>query len=193
MSSRVAHVRRITISLSEECVSALRAFRDGRVNTVILKINPSDESIVLDRTESVPPEGLQHTLTESEPRFLYYRWEDEEDVSTGAVSQAIIFIYSCPVQSNVRERMLYSTFRTLLINEISKGDIGIQESTRLEVDSMDELSPEQLRESVVQFIASGSNNNNLESDISSASASRPKFGQSAGRFRRPAPPGRRRP
>ncbi|KAJ1915222.1 Twinfilin-1 [Mycoemilia scoparia] len=113
-------------------------------------------------------------------------------------SGVILFIYSCPIQSSVRERMLYSTFRGGLVARFHEEDVGLKENLRLEVDSVDDIKPETLQESVDEHLAKVHTSNPVSRTSSVSNFSSPGLGprstlsKSTAKFSKPLPPGRAR-
>lgn len=104
---RKSHIgQRVGLSWSseaEDAVKGLGSRNDSRI--VILKIEPSTESLELDSFADVTVDNLSSSIPSDEPSYIFYAW-------TNPYSQAggdIVFIYSCPTTSPVRHRMLYSS------------------------------------------------------------------------------------
>lgn len=77
-------------------------------NLAIQAIDIPTETIKLaDSDSSVSPASLSGRLPESSPRYTLYHYPD---------SDAIIFIYTCPSGSSIKERMLYASTRRVAID-----------------------------------------------------------------------------
>ncbi|KAG1736785.1 actin depolymerizing protein [Suillus lakei] len=106
-NARKNHIgQRVGLSWSSEAKDAVKGLGsrdDSRI--VILKIEPSTESLELDSFANATVDNLSSSIPNDEPSYIFYAW-------TNSYSQAggdIVFIYSCPTTSPVRYRMLYSS------------------------------------------------------------------------------------
>lgn len=71
------------------------------------------ETIHVDSVSSgVSPSSLSSTISSTEPRYSFYRYA-HADSSAGS---AIIFIYTCPTSSKIKERMIYASSRNSASN-----------------------------------------------------------------------------
>ncbi len=70
------------------------------------------ETIELAETNSIPPEELIHAISDKQPRFSFYRYEHEH---AGQQLSPIVFIYTCPSEAKIKERMLYASSRANVI------------------------------------------------------------------------------
>lgn len=63
----------------------------------------STETLTLALTESnITPAAVASQIPESKPRYTFYRYPN---------SDALIFIYTCPSGSSIKERMIYASYR----------------------------------------------------------------------------------
>ncbi|KAG1868790.1 actin depolymerizing protein [Suillus tomentosus] len=90
-------------SEAEDAVKALGSRNDSRI--VILKIEPSTESLELDSFVDVTVDSLSSSIPSDQPSYVFYAWANPYSQAGGYV----VFIYSCPTTSPVRHRMLYSS------------------------------------------------------------------------------------
>jgi len=84
--------------------------KDG--DMVIMKIDES-ETIGLEDTsrpviEGVTPSDLAKHLNANEPRYSYYK---HSYAAPEGQQSAVIFIYTCPTPTKVRQRMIYASSR----------------------------------------------------------------------------------
>ena len=57
--------------------------------------------------------NLAHVISDSEPRYSFFRYSHEHE----GVSQApILFIYTCPPTSKIKERMIYASSRSSIVS-----------------------------------------------------------------------------
>ena len=66
-------------------------------------------------------DDLSSSISSEEPRFSFFRFESDN------VSKAIIFIYTCPSSSRIKERMLYASSKSAIL-------AAVQEQAGLKVD-----------------------------------------------------------
>lgn len=90
-------------SEAENAVKGLVSQNDSRI--VVLKIEPSTESLELDYFADVTVDNLSSSIPSNEPSYVFYAWTNSYSQTGGDV----VFIYSCPTASPVRYRMLYSS------------------------------------------------------------------------------------
>ena len=79
-------------------------------------------SIELAGTDSTDADSLATTIAEHEPRYSFFRY------SFGDSSQEpspIVFIYTCPSGSKIKERMAYASSRAFAIG-IASQEAGIE-------------------------------------------------------------------
>ncbi|KAJ1723476.1 Twinfilin-1 [Coemansia erecta] len=165
MDSRRTHVSGAKLNMSDDVVQALEDYASGSVNFVMLAFDFTDERFVLDHKGSLQAhEELALALPDDEPRYALY-WYD---------SATSVFVYSCPADSNVRKRMVYSASKYGFLVTVQK--MGVRFDAKLEVDNPRvDLSAETLAEEVSTRTAPTAPN---------AHITQPKF-------KRPAPPSRR--
>ncbi|KAJ2330674.1 hypothetical protein GGH91_006607 [Coemansia sp. RSA 2671] len=104
-------------------------------------------------------------VAQDSPCYAFYWYE-------GSTS---LFVYSCPSVSNVRQRMVYSSFKYGFLVTVKQ--MGVNVHVKMEVDSIDELSAAAIAEEIQAKAA--------EEAPRAAPATQAKF-------KRPAPPGRPR-
>ncbi|KAJ2398679.1 Twinfilin-1 [Coemansia sp. RSA 2559] len=174
MESRKSHVSGATYPLDGAAREALADYARGTVNFVALRIDAKTEAVALDRAESLQSHNdVASAFPNDAPRFAFY-WYD------GATS---LFVYSCPTASNVRERMVYSSFRHGLLVAVQE-ELGVAVHARLEVDDPEAaLAAEALAQEVADRVPAGASSSDAPSSRL-APATQTKF-------KRPLPPGRR--
>ncbi|KAJ1808881.1 Twinfilin-1, partial [Coemansia sp. RSA 2599] len=124
MDSRRSHVADRKLSMADDVAQALGEYASGSVNLVMLVFDFISESFVLDRKGSLQShEELARAVPADEPRFVLY-WYD---------SSTSVFVYSCPADSNIRHRMVYSAFKYGFLATMQK--MGVKVDVKLEVDA----------------------------------------------------------
>ena len=69
------------------------------------KIDVPQEAIELVSLSETDPAGLSGKLSDEEPRYSFFRYRRE---GQGREDSDVIFIYTCPPGSKVKERMVYA-------------------------------------------------------------------------------------
>ena len=77
------------------------------------KIDVPNESIELASTCSVDADGLSSAISDHEPRYSFFRYSHDHE---GQTQSPIVFIYTCPTGSKIKERMLYASSRAGIIS-----------------------------------------------------------------------------
>ena len=102
--ARRGHVSsKVNVPMGDGVLEALQSLNDTKGTLVQLKYALPDETLLLDSTtQDVSPSSIGTTISGSEPRYSFYS-------HPGTAEQVILFIYTCPSSSKVKERMVYST------------------------------------------------------------------------------------
>jgi twinfilin-like protein len=126
-----------SMSVADDALSALKALGQGEGgnNLVQLRIDTKTEVIELDSTTSTTLSALSSAISSSEPRYSFFRFSPE----------TIIFIYTCPSGSKIKERMLYASSR-LGVTAYAEQEAGITIAKKLEASEPGELSEEAIEE-----------------------------------------------
>ncbi|KAJ9618306.1 Twinfilin-1 [Taxawa tesnikishii (nom. ined.)] len=117
----------------EEGLRGLRRLRRRRVE----KIDPSTETLHLaSHNTNISPADLSSTIESSAPRYTFYKYP-------GVDPAPVVFIYTCPSSSKIKERMLYAASRARVVN-IAETEAGLQLAKRLEASEPSEFSESML-------------------------------------------------
>ncbi|KAI4279849.1 MAG: hypothetical protein L6R38_004909 [Xanthoria sp. 2 TBL-2021] len=114
---------------------------DADGNGYLQKIDQS-ENIALAGVEDTDIQGLSTAISDTEPRYSFYRYTHDVD---GQTTNSIIFIYTCPSGSKVKERMIYASFKKVVMDTAS-AEAGIEIAKKLEASSPAEITPEMIGE-----------------------------------------------
>ncbi|KAK3629878.1 Twinfilin-1 [Elasticomyces elasticus] len=132
---RRGHVTgRVDVKTGEGVVEALELLKEeGCRGTVVqLKYALPEEVLTLDQsTDGVAPEDVAGIISTSEPRYTFYASPDP-----GA---GIVFIYTCPTSSRIKERMIYSTGKSWT-RTVAERDAGITIAKSLEATEPNEIT-----------------------------------------------------
>ncbi|PIA18550.1 actin depolymerizing protein [Coemansia reversa NRRL 1564] len=163
MDSRRSHVSQNSYPLQDQAEDAMKKFAKGMVNFVLLCVDSEEELVKLVREDTLQSHGeLAQVIPKDMPTYTLY-WYD---------STTSIFIYTCPLTTSVRERMVCSTFRQGFTE--SARDMDINVDIRLEFDNPVEITPAALSE-----------------EVSAKASSAQPPAVPLQKFKRPAPPNRR--
>ncbi|GJP87188.1 hypothetical protein CBS63078_7293 [Aspergillus niger] len=126
----------VKMNVDDEVKQALEGLQQGGL--VQLAIDVPTEAIKVAAAESgVDANSVQSHIPSSSPRYTLYHYPD---------SDVVIFIYTCPSGSSIKERMLYASSRMYAIT--MAGDQGLKISKKIEASSPDEITGERLHEEV---------------------------------------------
>jgi len=131
----------ISFPMSDEAISALEDLKITNEQRFLeLFINPETEKIELGQQASIPSSQVASTLPIESPRFSLYK-------SDSMVS----FIYTCPGTSKIKERMLYSSSRGILLNYLTK-QLGLQIDRKIETSDCADVGEELAQQPVLQQV-----------------------------------------
>ncbi|KAF4314384.1 Tannase/feruloyl esterase [Botryosphaeria dothidea] len=116
----------------KEALRGLSAGADG--NLVQLDIDLDSETFRLVSNTTVPSAELSSAIVADAPRYSFYRHEAPDG------SQPILFIYTCPPTSKVKERMVYAASRRFALH-LAESDAGLEIHKRLEFGSPEDITP----------------------------------------------------
>ena len=176
---RRGHVSaQVNLRTGDGVLEALGSLREAgcRGTLVQIRYQLPDEILTLESsTDGVRPADVGSHISASEARYSFYSAPSEP---AGAEDPPeILFIYTCPSGSKIKERMIYSTSKNWM-KTVAERDAGIVVARSLEATGPAELTAEAL---------------GLDSQASSAreSGTSTPASTSASGFARPKRPGRR--
>jgi twinfilin-like protein len=144
-STRRGHVSStVNVPTGDGVLEALQSLKeeDCKGTLVQLKFELPNETLTLDSSmDNVSQDMVGKLISPTEPRYSFYSLPN-------APEPQIIFIYTCPTQSKIKERMVYSTSKswTRIVAE-RDADIAIAKSleatepSELEADAFGEVAP----------------------------------------------------
>ncbi|KAL1843817.1 hypothetical protein VTK73DRAFT_2730 [Phialemonium thermophilum] len=109
----------------------------------MLRINPESEVVELVPDQSAPatiPE-LARSISETEPRFTFYRYAHTHD---GAETRPLLFFYTCPMTPGnraIKYRMMYPLMKRAVITA-AESDLGLRVDKKFEVEDPSEITEE---------------------------------------------------
>ena len=82
------------------------------------RIDVATETIELAGTSSVDAAGLANAISDTEPRYSFLRY------STSVGESPVVFIYTCPPSSKIKERMLYASSKLIFVQAVET-EVGL--------------------------------------------------------------------
>jgi len=128
------YVHSVKFPLSDAAKRALKDFSSSK-NLVQLCVDATRETIELVKHKSCEVEGLVNELDKNEPRFTFYKYNHDHE---GESFESNLFIYSCPPNSPVKLKMLYSTVKSVAAGAAEDAGITIERSGKIEVTDAEE-------------------------------------------------------
>lgn len=127
----------LAMKITDDAKTALGALSTEGAS-VQLGIHMSSETLeLLQRNERVQPADFLAAIPADRPTYSFYRYPGTNDV---------VFVYTCPGGSKVKERMVYASARASVL-AAAKGE-GVLVTRRLEQGDADEVTVERLEEEV---------------------------------------------
>ncbi|KAG9305488.1 hypothetical protein G9A89_006458 [Geosiphon pyriformis] len=165
-STRKSHAAGVSFPIADEALVALKQLgsADRTHNLVQLVVDTIGEKFELSSSDNIGVDQLAAVLPVDAPRFSFFAYNYSHN---GQEFDSIVFIYTCPSTSKIRERMLYSSSRASIIS-IAEKEASLEIVKKLETND-----PKDLNESFLL--------NELH----------PKKDIGIKKFDRPKPPGRR--
>jgi len=120
----------VQIPLSESAKEVLNRFKSGQINFVQLEIDEKKEFVNVTSEKSISATQLEQEIHTSEPRFYLYVKDSNK-----------VFIYSCPDKSPTKLRMVYSTAKPSVAEQIGKIGITLA-GKKVEITTPTELTEE---------------------------------------------------
>lgn len=134
----------VEFPINDDAINALFDLREGMVNYVQLGIEIKEEKIKLEKSISSNEFDLNKLRSLIPKSSARYHLIVFPHVHEGKSVKSVIFVYSVPGTScSVKERMLYSSCKSALLNVISdERKLGINIDKKVEIDDPNELTPE---------------------------------------------------
>ena len=85
-------------------------------------INVKDETIELVGSSNTDADGLASAISNTEPRYSFFRYSHQAE---GTEQSPIVFIYTCPSGSKIKERMVYASTKQSFLAAMTS-DLGIE-------------------------------------------------------------------
>ncbi|PPQ77527.1 hypothetical protein CVT25_011324 [Psilocybe cyanescens] len=100
----------VGLNWSEEVEKAVTDLGGGVGNgLVIIAIDTKSETLVLHFSGDIEADSLSTSLPSSEPCYALFSWPNTSETDNG---REVVFIYSCPSEAPIKNRMIYSSGST---------------------------------------------------------------------------------
>ncbi|KAG0002662.1 hypothetical protein BGZ79_002546 [Entomortierella chlamydospora] len=147
------------------------------INFVKLSIDAENERIDLASEARITAKELVANIDQESPRFTFFAYEHTHN---GKAHDSLVFVYTCPSKSKIRERMLYSSCRAGVL-QAAKDDARLDVEKKLETTDVSDLTEEFILEEL---------HPKTQSSLGSSSGGTTSTGTRG--FSKPARPGARR-
>ncbi|KAJ5953321.1 hypothetical protein N7454_000217 [Penicillium verhagenii] len=129
----------ISMSVDEGAIKALADIQEGGL--VQWTVDVRTESIVLvDAKAGVDAGSVATHIDSTSPRYAFYQYPG---------SESVVFVYTCPSGSSIKERMLNASSRRTVITVADQQCLrGTKALKKIEASSPDEITAERLQEEV---------------------------------------------
>ncbi|KAF3924920.1 Twinfilin-1 [Orbilia brochopaga] len=141
-TARASHVSSgVSFPMSDAALDALRRLPTTPNGLVQLKLDLQGETIELADDTASTAHDLIKVIPHDTPRYSFFNYSHKY---AGVKENPIVFIYTCPPESKIRERMLYASCRSAVLNAAIK-EAGIEIDKKLESGAPD-ITEQQLAE-----------------------------------------------
>ncbi|CAI7633187.1 unnamed protein product [Penicillium glandicola] len=127
---------RVSMPVDEGAKSALRDLRDGGLVQLTVEIR-TEKIVLADSQSGVEASSVATHISASSPRYSFYHYPG---------SDVVIFVYTCPTGSSIKERMLHASSRRAAISVAEQEGLKIEK--KIEASSPDEITGDRLQEEV---------------------------------------------
>ncbi|KAL6049393.1 Twinfilin-1 [Balamuthia mandrillaris] len=138
------YVHSVQFPLSSDAQRALQSYGPG-TNFVQLSVDTERETIELVKAKRTDVSSLANEMPSNEPRFAFFKychtWEDTPYDNN-------VFIYWCPDTSSIKQRMLYSTVKSVVSAAGESVGIFVDRNGKIEACEPEELSVEAIHDSL---------------------------------------------
>lgn len=142
-TARATSKQHLSVQFSEEAKQALIGLNSSNFITLVqLAVDMQKESIELASASSSVIGDFTKVISDDTPRYSFFVFKHTYE---GVEESPIVFIYTCPPQAKIRERMLYAASRNIVVHIVEK-ELGLKIAKKLEAATPAEVGEEQLLE-----------------------------------------------
>ncbi|KAJ6118462.1 hypothetical protein N7471_013082 [Penicillium samsonianum] len=127
---------RVSMPVDEGAKSALRDLRDGGLVQLTVDI-PTEKIVLADSQSGVEANSVATHISSTSPRYSFYHYPG---------SDVVIFVYTCPTGSSIKERMMHASSRRNAITVAEQEGLKIEK--KIEASGPDEITGDRLQEEV---------------------------------------------
>ncbi|ETN39126.1 uncharacterized protein HMPREF1541_05349 [Cyphellophora europaea CBS 101466] len=130
---------KLQMKMTDDAKSALQSFSSAGAGSVMqLGIDIATETLTLlsQHADAVQPAELARSIPSDRPTYSFYRHPAAPDTA--------LFLYVCPGTSKVKERMVYASSRSGVLDAAKSG--GVEVSKRLEAGDPEEITEQRLND-----------------------------------------------
>ncbi|KAK3495236.1 uncharacterized protein B0T23DRAFT_412103 [Neurospora hispaniola] len=140
-SKREIHLgTHMAMPMGEDALAALKGLaEEGGEGLVMLKVNPTTETIELVPSSSSKPSSISdlvQAISPSEPRFTFFRYTHTHN---GSEESPILFFYTNPSSNGgrvaIKQRMLYPLMKRAVLEVASKEGLNVDKKFEVEEPS----------------------------------------------------------
>jgi twinfilin-like protein len=119
--------------LDDDAKSAMEKLSRGDYGVVVLGIDVAREAMFLDTTAAsgTKPDEVSGHISKTAPRYTFFAYTSQPEIK-------VLFIYTCPGVSKVKERMLYAANRNAVIHTVAP-ESGVKLEKRMEAGGPEDL------------------------------------------------------
>ncbi|KAI8987715.1 hypothetical protein BDF20DRAFT_904685 [Mycotypha africana] len=186
-STRKSYAPGVAFPLTEKAIEALcslQAEKEHRSHNFV-SLCLDNERIDLVDVQNIGIDDLSKTISQNSPRFTFYNYDN-------GAEETIVFIYTCPSQSKIRERMLYSSSKSNVI-AAAENNASIHVCKKFETSDLEDLTKAYFEEELKIGASKSSGFDSPHSTGSIVGNRIQMLGGARQGFKRPVAPGRRRP
>lgn len=74
-------------------------------------------------TSTTDADGLSAAISDTEPRYSFFRYTHHD--AEGLDRDSLVFIYTCPSSSKIKERMVYASSKLTFLNAV-ESELGVE-------------------------------------------------------------------
>ncbi|KAJ5102206.1 hypothetical protein NUU61_004428 [Penicillium alfredii] len=127
---------KVSMPVDDAAKTALKEIQEGGLVQLTIDI-PTETIKLVDSQSGVDAAAVATHISPSSPRYSFYHYPS---------SDVVVFVYTCPSGSSIKERMLHASSRR---NAITVGEQeGLKISKKIEASGPDEITGERLHEEV---------------------------------------------
>ena len=123
-----AGVHGVSFPLTAAASEKVSAFASGSISYVQLCLDLDAETIDLAEADSVAVADLGAKVPDDSPRYHLFRYSHDFE---GEAQEPILFFYSCPLSSKIKERMLYSSCKEAAISYITEAGVSVDKKLEI--------------------------------------------------------------